>query len=633
MSTTKSVSSIPEPIYHDLYYPRPKTSAKVNYVSTSCKPICTVQTITVPNIPVSESEVEISLEESENTCHKSEQHYSDIIDKMAPCLVDPILNLEIDHFQDSTLVQYSATAQFSSLHQPSHTQDTENSLNVKTISHSALVATPYNHFNNEDFKNENIEKKCFQHLKPIVDYKSYKTVSSNKIGTNSISDVPGYRHQDEFQHDNNFKTKSKVRKIDDVYRSWCGTENNCEMQVSLNQIPYCDISSRTTASCSSYLPQNEHIETYRQSNGEEIDFSSEDKYYETILGTCNRISPQLVGKIDHATEPHPTNAIASLSDRGPSESNPSHDPYAYNQGLQYQHKELPDSITVAGYLDSKNNIQGNFNQLSHKEHNVRTLCSEVQFDASHMITNSWHTSSNANVDTENISEYNDLKASLLSARDEARKSGSRVEEEFLEEWMLCLCGEETVTANTQTLNSSNLDNFAIDTKSCSTRADLSLKTDSLWENYNVPQNNTTYSELTCQQLPSGVHRDANATNTTGTDINSHIVHCETQDINLVGQSCSIPNDCLSSYSETDENNISHTSFGSGKDVTSWPQSSERATPSSHCDDESDFMGEVLDMSVPHDDVQLTEMMHSGWLAVDKSGTSGKTTVPYKRRYA
>ena len=638
MSSTTGNTKFPEPIYHDLYYPRPKSKCvkqsenETNIISPEtgeAKNVGLVQTSIVLTHPTAETILYQTTRTTSRDCFNY-LSLNTANDFMAPSLIELSPNTGSEGFHcNQNLVQYSGTAQFSTLFQsPEDISTKSKPADTETPSSSTIIVPP-----------------CSPHYyeEPIL--RILSSTSSTELHT-----APGEscspRAQDnctnqireELRLQNANETSRKLRKIDDVYRTWCKTK---DIHQSLNFLTTDGCENKKALSS----PQNILTESSNYEKTMPVEAAENLHPHESRF-----ISNELAYENQNQSE-YSLNVLPGST---------------FLDNLQPNHWEIDMSVQNACV-----NAPSNFSQecttinrdkstiaLRKLTHDSRLRCannspnntffSEYPTASSQASVNSFSLASFSNIITNNINDFNDLKESLLYARDEARKSGSQVEEDFLEEWMSSLGGEvpdRPVLEQTdggevpnrpvleQTDGSNNFDNFLRETEShIRDKISVSSHPDYNEFDWNPPVHN---SNLT--QLNIGRHFD-------NQNYNDGVVLSRGNEDDKLDKSFT-----STSYDQGSINYVHYPSIDSqgGEYFNSTSRSArcgnnrnvsglctlpdECASPGAVINDTGvDITAEVLDMSMPHEDVQLREIVRSRWFTTEKPAPTPRMGT-YKRR--
>ena len=333
MFTTSDATDKPEPIYHELYYPRPKNRST---------PMQQNETSSIGNLlfhkPCEKYDNSVSIyDEVFSSQQTGEQETMDLSKKSLPSIKD-----------EPNDIRY--LAEISTL--PSDSPIRNSARNFRR--HSTCLLNP----ENVDIKDE------------------ISIFSENSLVSENVTD--------------------RTRKIDDVYKLWKRSDE-------VSEVPSL-----------SFHPNNGHGTIGSTSQTNAITYEHIPKMNDSIPLSSG--SQALISQLQPVK-------ICNYKDLDSSKTIPSDQNF-------YRLDSLPENLSI-----NRNHIVRE-NEIDIKQSNIepKETLNDIRIKYS----------DNVHIKCES-SNYDDLRASLASARDEARKTGSHLEEEFIDEWMNCLHGAPGAT--------------------------------------------------------------------------------------------------------------------------------------------------------------------------------------------
>lgn len=468
MSSFTTATTVPEPIiYHELYYPRPSSNSSEQKAVHAADQESFISDLTESTVSEASATDNLDCKDviQTSSAEKEGAHYP---------LPDNDNVTAATGFKEENYVQYCATAQFSTLSNdagPDCCLDEHAcEKSVETLDSAAPgfeLLVPKS--------NDSSEQKSESCIFAERSYDESIFVTRQALRSQSFDGNQLYQREVEASssasHDANFSesANTSAEYISDKvnFSTWSSYAENTNPPEFSDEWP----SKISVAQRSS---SKKIDEVYRQWNSlekmqsnksyvsdEEIPFSPHKS--ETIKGDLYGLSPNITlpepGSVPHNFYIDPGDiASQNFSNLQPSLS--------FESSASCSSSQLPVNLPAdsAGINDWV--PQAHVSDLSLQQVSGQTLASiytKLEEDTSELLTQGISNAASAQCSlpfessqkyfvsgasrgtsrtVENrTSDYIDLKASLISARDEARKCGSRIEEDFLEEWMQCLTGE------------------------------------------------------------------------------------------------------------------------------------------------------------------------------------------------
>jgi len=488
MSSTKNSSNstnFSEPIYHELYYPRPRSESNDEPAVSKIEPDLfdfdhdtTIQnasllksnTLDVSNVDSPTQYLNFSFDgEAEPVASSSTSYH---VDERSNAMLSPSIQSRVTN-PDPNFMQYSGTAQFTSL------GNTDGLVGL-------VGGEEEREFTTSIMKSETLSQGNY--FQSVIDSSDLiSPCQPQATFTDEFHQTPSYCAASDTNPDNNngslidYRTKlressdhtNKCKNIEDVYKSWMKEEHDSDNESStdfdpMNQTPShrkfirrrnpsiplplssmspkpgAELANLTLTSRQTLLPVTvlENQEAFN--NAQSYQFKNEIEYH--LSDSFNNMKES--SHLNHLMKkvPHPTTPEGVGEPFTP-------DPMQFSikdmlKDNDYEEKYIPGSCSTTKQSFSKDNS----NRLNYRD----SIASTSERRNNNVP---YQTSQNAALNTVSCSnmlrfqdsssrrELVDLRTSLLFAKEEARKSGSHVEEEFLDEWMRCLNGEDGPSQN------------------------------------------------------------------------------------------------------------------------------------------------------------------------------------------
>ena len=644
MSSTTSSScstSYTEPIYHDLYYPRPKSKP----LDTLAQCSSTEDTLLTTTASITSSATNIAQQNlCESSRHVSAYSLPDNISAMPPFLSDipsPTLNptISLDVNNDPNFVQYSATAQFTSLDQPTNAVHpsqlapsgffmenfpTDEPINSKGAYEDRLHGAATSSCDLDTLSSEGpkdltnlefpISKTNFE-TPTLIDYRTKKKESNDPLKrTSKIEDV--YRSWTKKEHIQNYfssnSSDSDFTGITNARRKFSKLKDSSSSYESLQF--GIDLSQTIDAYDRRHAPSynDRHEASVANSLASYFDRTSQSSSLYTSSDCFNHSRQSDNNRSQHSNGRGDSSQTQSSGHMQHSIDFFKHEPF--EQNLEH------NTLTASNFLEKDIKIEDKLDfRMSFDEPNY-----SVPYNTSHHVFS--NISSNFNPSSHSSTNDQgcvDLRTSLLHAKEEARKSGSQIEEEFLDEWMRCLNKEDNPAGDHKPLigQSFGMENSKPPPQDINTcfPSNLNLN-ESQNQSFNFtpavasPMNSNFFESFNAQQ-PNCSSLSAQASSSSVPPLLDCFKPSPSFDGQVASLEAQYPPRLLHPVSNNPDSLFPMSNYDS------------QPLPAGLCD----VTAEVLDMSMSSEDPQLSGIMRTGWLKVDEKIPLSIRTGPNKRR--